>query len=70
MNCSRPTPALHVLQRETQIFQPTSSKEELAKISLRSILMLTVMQLLKEKLPQGQKSLDAAFKNWDPKTGA
>jgi hypothetical protein len=32
--------------------------------------MLTIMRLLKEKLPQGQKSLDAAFKNWDPKTGA
>jgi hypothetical protein len=24
----------------------------------------------KEKLPPGRKSLDAAFKNWDPKTGA
>jgi hypothetical protein len=24
----------------------------------------------KEKLPEGQKSLDAAFKNWDPKTRA
>ena len=56
--------------RARTVFSTATSKEELAKISLRSILMLTVMRLLKEKLPQGQKSLDAAFKNWDPKTGA
>jgi hypothetical protein len=29
MNCSRPAPALHVLQRETQIFQPTSIEDVL-----------------------------------------
>jgi hypothetical protein len=67
MNCSRPAPALHVLQKETQIFQPTSiegmhlSKPMVAASCDQRPWELKFMQPLGNLLPSAQSLCEATL---------